>query len=31
MHEKIFDKLCDILDDMERKDKLSASDVQIID
>lgn len=31
MHEKIFDKLCDILDDMERKEKLSASDVQIID
>ena len=31
MHDKIFDKLCDILDDMERKEKLSASDVQIID
>ena len=31
MHEKIFDKLCDILDDMERKEKLSASDIQLID
>lgn len=31
MHDKIFDKLCDILDDMARKEKLSASDVQIID
>lgn len=31
MHEKLFDKLCDILEDMERKDKLSASDIQIID
>lgn len=31
MHEKIYDKLCDILEDMARKEKLSASDVQIID
>lgn len=31
MHDKLFDKLCDVLDDMERKDKLSASDIQIID
>lgn len=31
MHDKLFDKLCDILDDMERKEKLSASDIQLID
>lgn len=31
MHDKLFDKLCDVLDDMERKEKLSASDIQIID
>ena len=31
MHEKIFDKLCDVLDEMERKEKLTASDMQIID
>ena len=28
---KLYDKLCDILDEMERKDKLSASDLQVID
>ena len=31
MHDKLFDKLCSVLDDMERKEKLSASDIQIID
>lgn len=31
MHDRLYDKLCQILDDMERKDKLSASDVQIVD
>lgn len=31
MNDRLFEKLCDILSDMERKDKLSASDVQIID
>lgn len=31
MHDRLYDKLCQILDDMERKEKLSASDVQIID
>ena len=28
---KLYDKLCDILEEMERKDKLSASDLQVID
>ena len=31
MNDRLYDKLCDILDDMARKDKLSASDLQIID
>lgn len=31
MHDRLYDKLCRILDDMDAKDKLSASDVQIID
>lgn len=31
MYDKIYEKLCDILEDMERKGKLSASDMQIID
>lgn len=31
MHERLYEKLCDILDDMERKEKLTASDLQIID
>ena len=31
MHERLYDKLESVLDDMERKDKLSASDIQIID
>ena len=31
MYDRIYDKLCDILEDMERKDKLTASDMQIID
>ena len=31
MNDRLYEKLCDILSDMERKDKLSASDVQIID
>ena len=31
MHNRLFDELCDILDEMEQKGKLSASDIQIID
>ena len=32
MHERLFDKLCDVLDDIERKEsKLTASDIQLID
>ncbi|MBQ9250686.1 MAG: hypothetical protein IJ179_10025 [Oscillospiraceae bacterium] len=31
MHDRLYEKLCDILADMERKEKLSASDLQIID
>lgn len=31
MHDRLFDKLDRILDDMDNKEKLSASDVQIVD
>ena len=31
MHDKLYDMICSVLDDMERKDKLSASDLQLID
>ena len=32
MHERLYDKLCDVLDDIERKEsKLTASDIQLID
>ena len=31
MHERLYDKLDKIIEDMEQKDKLSASDLQIID
>ena len=29
--DKIYDKLCDLLEEMEKKNTLSASDIQIID
>lgn len=31
MHDRLFDKLCDILEEIEQKPNLSASDIQIID
>ena len=31
MHDRLYDKLCDILDEMEQKNNLSASDIQVVD